>query len=109
MWQELGGKGLKIVAPQPSAAPASSLVDEGLEAALARKQPKATKPRIFDGEKEANLIVIARSAPAAGRAMDAPPPRRPSRGVAHRRKGQRRHHRPDAKKALIAVAVGLRC
>ena len=45
------------------------LVEEGLEAALSRKQ-RATPavPPIFDGEKEAKLIALACSTPPKGRA-----------------------------------------
>ena len=45
------------------------LVEEGLEAALSRKQ-RATPavPPIFDGEKEAKLIALACSKPPKGRA-----------------------------------------
>ena len=45
------------------------LVEEGLEAALSRKQ-RATPaiPRIFDGEKEARLIALACSTPPEGHA-----------------------------------------
>jgi transposase len=42
------------------------LVEEGLEPVLSRK-PRAV-PRIFDGEKEAKLIVLACSKPPKGRA-----------------------------------------
>jgi len=38
------------------------LVEEGLEAALARKKPStSTHPRVFDGEAEAKLIALAGS------------------------------------------------
>src|ERR1700687_1969757 len=45
------------------------LVEEGFEAVLSRK-PRATPavPPIFDGEKEAKLIVLACSKPPKGRA-----------------------------------------
>lgn len=45
------------------------LVEEGLAAVLRRK-PRATpsRPRIFDGEKEAKLIALACSTPPKGRA-----------------------------------------
>jgi hypothetical protein len=39
------------------------LVEEGLEAALARKTQSTPPPRIFDGEKEAKLIALACSEP----------------------------------------------
>ena len=42
------------------------LVEEGLEAALARKTRSAPQPRIFDGEKEAKLIALACSEPPKG-------------------------------------------
>jgi transposase len=43
------------------------LVEEGLEAVLSRKAPAAPAvPRIFDGEKEARLIALARSRPPEG-------------------------------------------
>jgi transposase len=45
------------------------LVEEGLDAALARKpRAKPSIPRIFDGEKEARLITLACSTPPAGHA-----------------------------------------
>jgi transposase len=42
------------------------LVEEGLEAALARKTQSTSHPRIFDGEKEAKLIALACSEPPEG-------------------------------------------
>jgi len=42
------------------------LVEEGLEAALARKTQSTSRPRIFDGEKEAKLIALACSEPPEG-------------------------------------------
>jgi transposase len=42
------------------------LVEEGLEAALARKTPSKPRSRIFDGEKEAQLIALACSKPPEG-------------------------------------------
>jgi len=42
------------------------LVEEGLEAALARKTQSTSQPRIFDGEKEAKLIALACSEPPEG-------------------------------------------
>lgn len=42
------------------------LVEEGLEAALARKTPSKPRYRIFDGEKEAQLIALACSKPPEG-------------------------------------------
>ena len=45
------------------------LVEEGLEAVLSRKAPaRPSVSRIFDGEKEARLIVLACSKPPAGHA-----------------------------------------
>jgi hypothetical protein len=45
------------------------LVEEGLDAALARKpRARPSIPRIFDGEKEARLITLACSKPPAGHA-----------------------------------------
>jgi len=45
------------------------LVEEGLDAALARKKRLTPpKPRIFDGEAEAKLIALACSEPPAGHA-----------------------------------------
>jgi len=41
-------------------------VEEGLEAALARKTQSTSQPRIFDGEKEAKLIALACSEPPEG-------------------------------------------
>jgi transposase len=40
---------------------------EGLEAALAHRRPKATKPKKLDGEQEAHLIAVACSEPPKGR------------------------------------------
>ena len=42
------------------------LVEEGLEAALARKTQSTSQPRIFDGEKEAKLIALACTEPPEG-------------------------------------------
>jgi transposase len=45
------------------------LVEEGLDAALARKpRARPSIPRIFDGENEARLITLACSKPPAGHA-----------------------------------------
>lgn len=44
------------------------LVEEGLEAALGRKRRAQPPSRIFDGEKEAQLIALACSEPPAGHA-----------------------------------------
>ncbi len=44
------------------------LVEEGLEAALARKTQPRPQARIFDGEAEAKLIALACSEPPAGHA-----------------------------------------
>jgi transposase len=45
------------------------LVEEGFEAALSRKQrAQPPVPRIFDGEKEAQLIALSCSKPPKGRA-----------------------------------------
>ena len=44
------------------------LVEQGLDAALARQAPIRTKPRTLDGAQEARLIAIACSAPPPGRA-----------------------------------------
>ncbi len=41
-------------------------MEEGLEAALARKTPSKPRSRIFDGEKEAQLIALACSKPPEG-------------------------------------------
>lgn len=40
---------------------------EGLEAALAHRRPRRTKPRKLDGEQEAHLIALACSEPPDGR------------------------------------------
>lgn len=42
-------------------------VEDGLEAALARKPPDRTYPRTLDGAQEARLVATACSAPPAGR------------------------------------------
>ena len=42
-------------------------VEEGLEAALVHRKPKATKPRKLDGSQEAHLIALACSKPPSGR------------------------------------------
>jgi hypothetical protein len=45
------------------------LVEEGIEAALARKHsPNSARRRVFDGEAEAKLIALTRSPPPKGRA-----------------------------------------
>ena len=45
------------------------LVEEGFEAALARKHsPDSARRRVFDGEAEAKLIALTRSPPPKGRA-----------------------------------------
>ena len=41
--------------------------EEGLEAALVHRPPRATKPRTLDGRQEAQLIAIACSGPPPGR------------------------------------------
>jgi hypothetical protein len=41
-------------------------VDEGLEAALIHRPPKATRPRTLDGRQEARLITLACSRPPEG-------------------------------------------
>jgi transposase len=43
-------------------------VFEGLEAAIARRQPSATRPRRLDGVAEARLVQLACSAPPEGHA-----------------------------------------
>jgi len=43
------------------------LVEEGLEAALSRKQPSRTRPRKLDGAQEASLIATACSQAPEGR------------------------------------------
>jgi len=43
-------------------------VEEGLDAALARKQGRPSRERIFDGAAEARLIALACSRPPEGRA-----------------------------------------
>lgn len=42
-------------------------VEEGLQAALGRKQPSNRKPPLLDGAAEARLIALACSAPPEGR------------------------------------------
>ena len=42
-------------------------VEEGLDAALARRAPRREYARKLDGEREARLIAVACSAPPAGR------------------------------------------
>ena len=43
-------------------------VEEGLAAALARKRPDRVYERRLDGRREAHLVALACSAPAAGQA-----------------------------------------
>ena len=43
-------------------------VFEGLEAAISRRRPSATRPRRLDGAGEARLVLLACSTPPAGRA-----------------------------------------
>ena len=45
-----------------------AFVEEGLEAALWRKKPTGRQYRKLDGDQEARLVVLACSAPPAGRA-----------------------------------------
>jgi transposase len=45
-----------------------AFVDEGLESALYRKKPTGRQYRKLDGDQEARLVVLACSAPPAGRA-----------------------------------------
>src|SRR5258706_1336737 len=45
-----------------------AFVEEGLESALCRKKPTGRQFRKLDGDQEARLIVLACSAPPAGRA-----------------------------------------
>ena len=40
---------------------------EGLEAALAHRRPRATKPRTLDGQQEARLIALSCGGPPPGR------------------------------------------
>lgn len=42
-------------------------VEEGLERALNHKRPSRSRPKKFDGEKEAHLVALACSAPPLGR------------------------------------------
>ena len=44
-----------------------AFVEEGLEAALAGKKPTGRQYRKLDGDQEARLVVLACSAPPAGR------------------------------------------
>jgi transposase len=44
-----------------------AFVEHGLEAALQRKKPSGTKPRKFDGDKEAHLVTLACSQAPEGR------------------------------------------
>jgi transposase len=43
-----------------------TFVEEGLEAALNRRQPRSSRPRKLDGEQEAHLIALACGTPPAG-------------------------------------------
>ena len=47
-----------------------AFVEEGLEAALYRKKPTDRQYRKLDGDQEARLVVLACSAPPAGRAAE---------------------------------------
>jgi transposase len=44
-----------------------AFVETGLEEALNAKRPRQTRPPVFDGESEAQLIALACSPPPAGR------------------------------------------
>lgn len=44
-----------------------TVVEDGLDAALYRQKPRATKPRKLDGEQEAQLVTLACSTPPDGR------------------------------------------
>jgi transposase len=55
------------VSPRTIERAREALVQEGLEAALNRKNPARTRPPKLDGEKEAHLIALACSTPPEGR------------------------------------------
>jgi hypothetical protein len=54
--------------PATAARVRRAFVEDGLAAALDRKAPDRTYPRVFDGEAEARLVAVACGEPPEGRA-----------------------------------------
>ena len=66
-WTDAAIAGALEVHPATVARVRRAFVEEGLEAALARKAPDRVYPRKLDGAQEAHLVALACSAPPAGR------------------------------------------
>ena len=66
-WTDAAIAGAVEVHPATVARVRRAFVEEGLDAALARKSPDRTYPRVLDGAAEAHLVALACGAPPAGR------------------------------------------
>lgn len=66
-WADAAIAGALDVHPTTVARIRRQFVEEGLEAALARKRPDRVYARTFDGEAEARLVAVACAKPPAGR------------------------------------------
>jgi len=66
-WADAAIGGALEVHPATVARVRRAFVEDGLEAALARKSPDRTYPRALDGAAEARLVALACGAPPAGR------------------------------------------
>ena len=66
-WTDAAIAGALEVHPATVARVRRLFVEEGLEAALARKRPDRVYERALDGAAEARLVAVACSAPPAGR------------------------------------------
>jgi hypothetical protein len=66
-WSDAAIAGALEVHPTTVARIRRGFVEDGLEAALARKRPDRVYARVLDGAAEAHLIAVACSAPPAGR------------------------------------------
>jgi homeodomain-containing protein len=66
-WTDAAIAGALEVHPTTVARVRRQFVEEGLEAALARKRPDRTYPRVLDGVAEARLVAVACGAPPDGR------------------------------------------
>ena len=67
-WTDAAIAGALEVHPATVARVRRAYVEGGLDAALERKAPDRTYPRVLDGEAEAHLVAAACSEPPAGRA-----------------------------------------
>ena len=66
-WADAAIAGALDVHPATVARVRRQVVEQGLEAALARKRPDRVYERALDGAAEAHLVALACSAPPAGR------------------------------------------